>query len=318
MSDLPAARVLDVTPEEYHRLPGFSASLAKVYIARSIAHAKDVADRQVERLADEDDSDGDEDMPADKRKRLDGGSIDHALILGVGKRIDPIPEHLLASNGAISTKDAKAFVATSRAAGRIPVKEADLEIHQKIADAVRARIADAGHILDGRSELAIEWWEPTPHGSVMCRCMMDHVVMWGVAMGMGHAIDGAPGAIIYELKMVGDAHPERCQRTAENLGYAIAAAAYQRALAALYPRLAGRTSFQFLFCETKRPYALWDPPRCSGAFRELGERRWLRAVYAWAELQATGKAPSYREQGYDEITAPMWTLKQEGYQPEEM
>src|SRR5678815_517892 len=80
----------------------------------------------------------------------------------------------------------------------------------------------------------------------------------------------APGAIIYELKMVGDAHPERCMRTAENLGYAIAAAAYPRALAALYPRLAGRITHQFLFCETKRPYAIWDPERLSGVFRELG------------------------------------------------
>lgn len=314
-TDLPPARILDVSPEAYHRLPGFSASLAKVLIARSAAHAKDVADRQAELAAEEDDTD-DEDMPADKRKRLDGGSIDHALILGIGKRVDPIPECMLATNGAISTKDAKAFVAASRAAGRIPVKEADLEIHRQIANAVKAKIADAGHILDGRSEFAIEWHEPTPHGPVMCRCMMDHLVIWDDDRADG--IWQPPGAIIYELKMVGDAHPERCQRTAESLGYAIATAAYQRALAALYPRLAGRTSFQFLFCEQKRPYAIWDPPRMSGAFREIGERRWLRAVRDWAEVLATGKAPSYREQGYDEITAPMWTLRNEGFQPEEM
>jgi hypothetical protein len=314
-----------VTPDAYHKLPGFSASLAKISVRQSIAHAKDAHDRHLEHLADEG-MDPDEDMPADKRKRLDGGSIDHALILGVGKRVDPIPEGLLASNGALSTKDAKAFAAAARAAGRIPVKEEDLEIHQKIADAVRSRIAAAGHILDGRSEFAVEWWEATPHGPVMCRCMMDHVVCWGTtlpgdALGadpVSHIAGVAPGAIIYELKMVGDAHPERCQRTAENLGYGIAAAAYPRALAALYPRLAGRITHQFLFCETRRPYALWDPPRLSGAFRELGERRWLRAVYAWAELQVTGKAPSYREQGYDEITAPMWTLRNEGFAPEEM
>jgi hypothetical protein len=313
MSELPPSRIIDCTPDEYHKLPGFSASLAKIVIRQSAAHAKDAADRQAERFAAEDEPD-DEDMPADRRKRLDGGSIDHALILGIGKRIEVIPADMLATNGAISTKAAKAFVEEHRRAGRIPIKEADLEVHERIADAVRARIAAAGHILDGRSELAIEWWEPTSHGPVMCRCMMDHVVMWDAELPFSGA---APGALIYELKMVGDAHPERCQRTAENLGYAIAAAAYPRALAALYPRLAGRTSLQFLFCETKRPYAIWDPPRCSGAFREIGERRWLRAVRAWAELQATGKAPSYREQGYDEITAPMWTLKQEGYQPTE-
>lgn len=316
MGDLPPARVLDVSPDDYHKLPGFSASLAKILIRQSGAHAKDVYDRKMEQLAAEDESDGDEDMPADKRKRLDGGSIDHALILGIGKRVEVIPSHLLSKNGAIGTDAAKAFVAQQRAAGRIPVKAADLEVHQQIANAVKTRIVAAGHVLDGRSEFAIEWHEPTPHGPVRCRCMMDHVVMWGHDDD-GALYSGGPGAILYDLKMVGDAHPERCQRTSENLHYAIQAAAYPRALAALYPRLAGRTSFQFLFCETKRPYALWDPPRLSGAFREIGERRWLRAVRDWAELQATGKAPSYREQGYDELTAPTWTLKAEGYPPEE-
>lgn len=309
MSDVPPASIIEVSPHEYHKLPGFSASLAKVAIARSATHAKDVYDRKLESMADEcaDDS---EDVSADKRKRLDGGSIDHALILGVGKRIDVIPNELLASNGAISTKAAKEFVTASRAAGRIPVKWAELEIHKLIASSVKDRIAEAGHMLDGTSELAIEWYEPTARGPVQCRCMMDHVV---VSIEDG----AAPWAVIYELKMVGDAHPERCQRTAESLGYGIAACAYERALAALYPRLAGRISFQFLFCETTRPYAIWDPPRLSGAFRELGQRRWLRAVHDWAEVLATGSSPTYRDMGHDEITAPMWALRNEGFTPDQ-
>lgn len=318
--DLPPARVLDVTPTDYHKLPGFSASLAKVLIARSGAHAKDMYDRRLEKLADEDESDVDEDVKPDKQKRLDNGSIDHALILGIGKRIDPIPEGLLGKNGAINTKDAKAFVAASRAAARIPAKEKDLEVRQQVATAVRARLAAAGHVLDGRSELAVEWWEPTPHGPVQCRGMLDHVVMWGHGAapgGMEPSLE-PPGAVIYDLKMVGDAHPDRCMRTAEGLGYAIQAAAYTRALGALYPRLGGRIHFQFLFCENSRPYAIWDPQRLSGAFRELGERRWLRAVREWAALLDSGKSQSYREMGHDEITAPMWTLKAEGYQPGEM
>ena len=315
MTALPPARILDVEPDAYHRLPGFSASLAKILIARSAAHAKDAHDRQIERIAEEDDGD-DEDMPNDKRKRLDNGSIDHALVLGVGKRVEVIPPEMLATTGAVSTKAAKAFVEAMRKLGRIPVKQADLDVRQQVANAIKARLTAAGHVLDGRSELAIEWWEPTPHGPVRCRCMMDHVVMWGA--GSAGDVGGTPGALIYELKPVPDAHPERCQRTAENLGYAIAAAAYPRALAAAYPQLAGRIHFQFLWCETRRPYAIWDPRRLSGAFREIGERRWLRAVRDWGEVLATGKAPSYREMGHDEITAPMWTLKQEGYQPQEM
>lgn len=307
--NVPPARVLEVDPTSYHNLPGFSASLAKVLIAKSAAHAKDAYERMLEQASEADEGDEDEE-PAEKQKRLDAGSVLHALILGIGKRVDVIPSSILSSNGAAGTAAARAFIATARAAGRIPVKDKQIEVHERVATAIKARIADAGHVLDGRSELAIEWHEQTAHGPTQCRCMLDHIVMWDdPAVG--------PGAIVYELKMVGDAHPEVCMRTAERLGYAIQAAAYQRALAALYPRLAGRITVQFLFCETRRPYAIWDPPRLSGAFREIGERRWMRAVNEWAEVMATSRPPSYREMGFDEITAPAWTLRSEGFQPEE-
>lgn len=309
--------MLEVTPDAYFKHPGFSASLAKICVRQSIAHAKDAHDLKMERIANEDETD--EEVTDEKQAQLDRGTILHALVLGAGEsRIEVIPDALLSGkNRAYSSAEAKAARDGARKAGRVPVKEPKMPALKATAAAVSAKIAAAGHILDGRSEFAIEWWEPTPHGPVMCRCMMDHVVAWGQDDD-GALYSGGPGAIIYELKMVGDAHPERCMRTAENLGYAIAAAAYPRALAAMYPRLAGRITHQFLFCETRRPFALWDPPNLSGVFRELGERRWLKAVHAWAELQATGRAPSYREQGYDEITAPMWMLKQEGYAPEEM
>lgn len=310
------ARIIDCTPDEYHRLPGFSASLAKLVIARSAAHAKDAYDRKLEQIALDDESEEDE-VDEKKQKQLDRGNILHALVLGIGKRIEVIPSAILAKNGSYGTAESKARRDAARVAGRVPVKEPDMPIHERTASAVRARLLDADHVLDGRSEMAIGWEEPTPHGQVLCRAMLDHVVTWGLdAISSPGA--GAPGAIIYELKMVADAHPERCMRTAENLGYAIAACAYERALTALYPQLGGRIHFQFLFCEGSRPYAIWDPPRLSGAFREIGERRWLRAVRDWAALLDTGRASSYREMGHDEITAPMWTLRNEGFQPEEM
>lgn len=326
MSDLLPARILEVSPEEYHRLPGFSATLAKLVISRSASHAKDAYDRMLERVAEEDEADG-EPITDEKQAQLDRGTVLHALVLGAGEsRISVVPDALLSGkHRSYSSAEAKAARDGARKAGKVPIKEHRMPILKATSGAVHGRIADAGHVLDGRSELAIEWWEPTPHGPVQCRCMIDHVVTWGLDVAppvgdvRGAAADQAPpGAIIYELKMVADAHPERCQRTAESLGYAIAAHAYERALTALYPRLGGRIHFQFLFCEGSRPYAMWDPPRLSGAFREIGERRWRRALNEWAELLATGKAPSYRDRGHDEITAPPWTLKQEGYQPEEM
>jgi hypothetical protein len=312
------ARILAVTPAEYHRLPGFSATLAKLLIRQCAAKAWDAHQRKLEAIAAEDESDGEEEVSDEKRKQLDNGSIKHALVLGRGaERIKVIPKELLSKNGAYGTDASKAARDAARAAGLIPVKEPEMEVHERVAIAIRARIADAGHLLDGTSELAIAWTERTPHGDVDCRAMLDHVVMWGAIPGNLEG-SGAPGATIYDLKIVGDAHPDRCERTAENLGYAIQACAYRRALAALHPRLAGRINFQFLFCEGKRPYAMWAPPMLSGAFRELGERRWLRAVHAWAEGLETGRWPDYQTPDRVELTAPMWTLRQEGFTPEEM
>ena len=306
------ARILEVTPAEYHKLPGFSASLAKVLITKSAAHAWDVHQRRLEQIEAEDESD--EDVPDDKRKRLDNGTIQHALLLGKGgERIKIIPAELLSKTGTYGTAAAKAARDGARAAGMIPIKEVEVEIHQRVSDAIRARITAAGHQLGGTSELAIEWTENTPHGEVECRGLLDHMVSWG---DLGIESQNPIGAIIYDLKIVGDAHPDRCERTAESLGYAIQAAAYTRALTALYPRLGGRIDFRFLFVESKRPYELWDPT-LSGPFREIGERRWLRAVHTWAEGVATNRWPGYRTPDRVEITAPMWTLRAEGYQSED-
>ncbi len=54
-----------------------------------------------------------------------------------------------------------------------------------------------------------------------------------------------------------------------------------------------------------------------GPFREIGERYWIRAVREWGEGLATGRWPAHRRPGNEEITAPMWRLRAEGYTPED-
>lgn len=307
-----SARILDVSPDEYHRLPGFSASLAKVAILRSIRHAKDVSDQQAERLAEQESDDGE--VSEEHQGRLDRGSIYHALTLGAGKSLVVVPTSILSKNGAYGTDASKAMRDGARKLGKVPIKEHEVPAYQHVADVMRSRIAEAGHALEGRSEIAIQWEESTVHGPVLCRCMMDHLVTWRDGE---LDIERPTTAIIYELKPVPDASPERCQRTADGLLYAIAAAAYPRALNALYPSLAGRIEYRFLFCETRRPFDLWDPYP-SGPFREIGERYWLRAVREWAEGHATGRWPGHRRPGNEEITAPMWRLRAEGFTPDEV
>lgn len=301
------ARILDVTPHEYHRLPQFSSTIAKALITQCASKARDAYVRKLEAIEAEDESE--EDLSDDQRKRRDNGTIQHALVLGRGEeRIKIVPAALLSSNGAYGTAAAKAARDSARAAGMVPVKEPEMEIHERVAAAIKARIAEAGHTLDGTSELAIAWTEPA---GVECRAMLDHVVTWGAS-----DVHGPTGGIIYDLKIVGDAHPDRCERTAENLGYAIQAAAYTRALNALYPTLAGRIEFRFLFVESKRPYELWDPT-LDGITAEIGERRWLRAVGAWGDGIEKGRWPGYRTPDRTTLRTPIWVLKQEGYTPDE-
>jgi hypothetical protein len=49
-----------------------------------------------------------------------------------------------------------------------------------------------------------------------------------------------------------------------------------------------------------------------GIFRELGERRWIRAVTEWARCTAENRWPSYGTT-VNPITAPTWALAREGY-----
>jgi hypothetical protein len=77
------------------------------------------------------------------------------------------------------------------------------------------------------------------------------------------------------------------------------------------PELAGRGDFLFAFCETDEPFAL-NLSRPSGAFRELGERRWLRACETWAGCLKAGAFPGYDAHGVNVLAPPGWVLKSEG------
>lgn len=311
MSDPQPARVLDVEPDAYLKLPLFSSTIAKRIVYDSALHAFDAWERKIE-------DDASEDLTDEQIKTRERGSILHHLVLGKGKRIVVIPREVLAKNGSYGTDESKAMRDAARAAGNIPVKQPDMEVHDKIANAIKANIRRAGRELDGMSEFAVEWSEPTPDGEVRCKAMFDHTVVWGVPAWDGPMSDPvAPGAIIYDLKIVDSAHPDKCERGGSSTGLAIQAAAYTRALAALHPRLAGRIEFRFLFCEARRPYDLWDP-RASNHFLQIGEQQWLRAVRSWAAGHAGKGWPGHRHKNRTEIEPTMWLQQQEGVTRDEL
>jgi hypothetical protein len=312
VTDLPPARILECTPEEYFKLPGFSPSLSNVLLSRCPAVARDQYERNLVAPPVEDDAEDEssETVKHDKQKRLDRGTVLHAMTLGKGEqRIAVIPDSMLSGkNRSISSDKAKAWRDAAMAEGKVVVKELDHEKLGRVVDALRDRLAAAGHVLDGTSEFAIEWWEPSPHGPVQCRTMIDHV-----SLVFSGDPDRPTAAFAFELKFPGDAAPDRSERTSDGLGYHIACAARHRALNALYPSIAGRIEYRYLFCEPHRPYAFWDPTP-TGAYLELGDRQWRSAVNQWAAGLNTGQWPGYhQDNGRRNIDLLRWRKMQEGF-----
>lgn len=320
-----SARILDVTAEQYHKLPGLSPSLAHVLLTRCALIARDKYERQIEPASEPEDSAGDEeeanDEPGekvtnDKQKRLDRGTVLHSLALGKdAERLVVIPTSALGKGNKYSTNKSKELRDAARAAGRVPVKEPDMAMFQRTGDAIRAKLAARGHVLDGISELAIEWWEHTNLGEVQCRTRIDHVRLLDADGKLDH--ERPAFAQIFEVKFPDDAAPDRSERTSQQLSYEIACGARHRAINALFPSIAGRVEYRYLFCEPHRPYACWDPTP-TGSFLELGDRKWRTAVYLWAQASKSGRWLDYSEDiARRQIDLLRWVKVQEGFTPDE-
>ena len=125
----------------------------------------------------------------------------------------------------------------------------------------------------------------------------------------GHLIINSRQNTIYDVKTIRSADPQSCSRHAYEYGYDIQAAAYRSAVSKLHPKLAGAIDFIFLFVEVEPPYAV-HPCRPDGTLRELGERRWQRAVDLWSRCITSDTWPGY-SQGISTLSAPLWALAQE-------
>lgn len=281
------ARILDLSPDEYHQRPGLSSTIATTVVSRSALHGWT-----------QHPCFGAQGKPV--TREMDRGSIIHTLTLGAGKRIEVLPTTYTDAKGKVKELNdfrsdaAKELRDAAREAGKVPVLAEDFLAYTVAAGEIRDRLTARGLELTGRSELGIEWEEPSDFGPVLCRAMLDHA--W---------IDAGR---ILDLKITDDAAPQRVERSAEYLGYAIQAHAYQRALAALRPELAGKTDFLFAFCEPAEPYAV-NVCRPDGTFRELGDLRWRRAVNTWGRCLKENRWPGYDDVNL--ITASVWALERE-------
>lgn len=274
------AQLLTIPAREYHLRPELSGSIAKTIIARSELHAWS-----------EHPAYGGAGKAA--TKLMDRGAAVGRLLLGKGAELACLPFDDWRTKAAQESRD------KARAQDLVPLTHVEHSEYEAAAKEIKSRLDAMGHFISevtGVSEPVVLWQEDSPYGPVACRCMMDHLSI--------------PRATIYELKVVGDAHPEHVERSAESMGYRISAAAYIRALAALRPELIGSIAFQFLFVEPTPPYAIYAPPP-SVEFLESGDRDWTSAVSRWARAQRDNHWPGYESAG--PITRPRWALRRDGY-----
>lgn len=269
-----SARILDVTIDEYHAdaaspVPTLSSSIAHTLLTRSPLHAWTEHPRF-----------GNVRPPP--TEEVDDGQIIHGMLLGKGPQLEVIKADNYRTKAAQEIRDA------ARAAGRIPIIERKFAEVVSAAGKIKDNMAAAGVVLDGESEVAIEW---TEENGVLCRCRLDHYK------------DGT----IYDVKKIVSADAETCKRSANTYGYDIQRAAYVSAVEHLTPEREGRVPFLFVFVEMEPPYCVVVRPP-SSALCALGESKWRRARSLWKRCMDDCHWPSYAP---GELEALEWAMLRE-------
>jgi PDDEXK-like domain of unknown function (DUF3799) len=258
--------LLRISEDAYHSdpcdVPSLSASVAHTLVSKSPAHA------WVEhpKLGGK---------SRKSSKAMDAGTLIHKMLLGVGVDVEII------GHNDYRTKAAKELRDAARGEGKLPMLAHEYARLEDAAAGIRARMEQKGIVLNGESEVTILWTEEARDGTVVqCRGRIDHVLF--------------KEAHIIDLKTSCSAHPDKCASTIYDFGDDIQAAAYRRGLGQVRPELEGRLEFTDLFVELEEPYPV-SQIRHAGTMRELGERRWMRAVNLWAKCLRENWWPDYTE-----------------------
>jgi hypothetical protein len=279
------AHILEVTEAAYHAdpcpSPSLSQSIAHTLITQSPRHAWLEHPR----------------LGGQRRvssKVMDEGSILHKLLLGAGAQF----EMVVADDWR--TKAAKEARDVIVAEGKIAILAHNFEKLKNAAERIYKNATDQGFPFGGRSELAIEFIDYADQWKrereVFCRCRIDQV---------------RADHVIYDVKKVRSANPKDIARCIIEYGYDIQAHAYTRAYEQLVPEALGRSDFVFLFCEIEPPYEV-VAARLDGYHREIGQRRWNKALTLWDKLLTEG---SYPWPGYADgaitLIPPQYLINQE-------
>ena len=200
------------------------------------------------------------------KNTFDIGPALHRAILGAGGHDVAISDSMLASNGAASTREAKAFIADARDAGQTPLKASEVEQIHAMPDKAAAKLAALQIDLDpARSEMvAIAQID-----GVWCRAMIDNV-----------PLDAR--LPIYDFKTCENASPEACQKAILNYGYDVQAEHYRQ----VWQAATGEDRvFRFVFQEKTAPHEVRVIELGAGTLL-IARKKIARAREMWEPVHA--------------------------------
>jgi hypothetical protein len=280
--------VYDLDETIYHRLPGLSSTGAKK-ILKSPAHFKHYVSQ-----------------PQEPKAEFDLGSAVHAKVLGVGAYMSIYPDgtgdetfefdgeelgNVLASNGAASTKAAKAFETDARERGLIPVKRSTTRTVELMVESVLANDTIRALMDSGHPEVSM--FAEDPDTNVALRGRLDWL-----------------GSRIVDLKTTaGDASEEDFAKHAFRLGYDVQFAHYEH----LYHLITGENlPYLFAVVETNAPY-LTGVHMLGNDEVLMARRRAKEARERYARCRDSGVWGGYQTRSGGPIgilQAPVWNVNQ--------
>lgn len=250
--------VLGMPDVDYHTGPELSHTGMK-HLLRSPKHFQAELARRVEKPA------------------FDFGTAVHAKVLGVGADVVAIPDDLLATNGAASTKAAKEFIEQARADGLVPLKA---DVVARVEAAAKAVLANpkAASLLTLPGDSEISGFATDKDSGVRLRIRVDRLAT------------GKSGRLIpVDLKTTADVRRAKLRRVVEDLAYDIQAATYRHVLELLTHE--EPAPMQLVFVEAEPPHEVRVIQLAHRDWIEGGRLRMQRAIETFARCQRTGIWP---------------------------
>jgi hypothetical protein len=230
-----------------------------------------------------------QDNPPPSRPEFDLGKAFHTLVLGVGAEPVPVAADNWRTKAAREERDAIA------AAGKVPLLEADYQLAQNMAAAVRnhGTAANLLHPGAGDPEQSLFWTDPAT--GTWLRARLDF---------LRHRVTGR--VIVVDLKSCESAEDDHLQRAIDRYGYHQQGALYLDGVKAL--EIAPDPAFVFIFVEKEPPH-LVRVVQLDPVAERIGRDLNRQAIDLFAECQSSGEWPGFPTD-IEIVALPAWVERQ--------